>query len=225
VCDASSGNRRGSSRGAGTAPVDQTVPLDQTLCAGVDVGGRRKGFHSAVVDGHRRVVAGPRQLAKPGDVVAWLAGHRPAVVAVDSPCCLAPDGTRSRPDERRFAREILNLRYTPDRAGLEARASYYEWIAHGLELYAALTAAGLTAIECFPTACWTIWMGPRGRESRARWSARALAARNLVGVPPHLGQDGRDAIAAALTAVEYHRGRTRRIGDIVVPAPERTPRR
>lgn len=199
--------------------------LDHTLCAGVDVGGRRKGFHTAVVDGPRHVVAGPRQLATPADVVDWLARHRPAVVAVDSPCCLAPDGARSRPDERRFAREVLSLRYTPDRQGLEARAPYYEWIAHGLELYAALTAAGLTAIECFPTASWTIWMGPRGRESRARWSARALAARKLAGVPPHLGQDGRDAIAAALTAVEYHRGRAWRIGDIVVPTPEGTARR
>jgi len=143
----------------------------------------------AVVDSRRRVVAAPRRLARPDDVVAWLADHRPAIVAVDSPCCLAPDGTRSRPDERRFAREVLSLRYTPDRAGLEARADYYEWIAHGLELYAARGAAGLSAVECFPTACWTIWAGPRGEASRARWSARALAALGLAGVPAHLGQD------------------------------------
>jgi predicted nuclease with RNAse H fold len=192
--------------------------------AGVDVGGRRKGFHAAVVDG-RRVVAGPINLATPAAAVGWLVGHRPQLVAVDSPCTLAPDGTRSRPDERRFAREVLSLRYTPDRAGLEARRDYYEWIAHGLELYAALAAAGLRAVECFPTACWTIWAGGRGAESRARWSARALAARGLGDVPARLGQDGRDAIAAALTAFAYHRGRARRIGDIVVPAPGRTARR
>ncbi len=192
------------------------------VCAGVDVGGRRKGFHVALVDDGRQVVAGPRQVATPDDVAAWLAEHRPAVVAVDSPCCLAPDGTKSRPDERRFAREVLSLRYTPDRAGLEARPAYYEWISHGLELYAALRAVGLTAVECFPTACWTIWSGPRGDDSRARWSARALAALALRGVPPHLGQDGRDALAAAVTAVAYHRGRARRIGDIVVPTSKTT---
>jgi predicted nuclease with RNAse H fold len=200
-------------------------PQGRCLGAGIDVGGRRKGFHVAVVDDRRRVVAGPRQLAKPDDVVAWLAAHRPVVVAVDSPCCLAPDGAKSRPDERRFAREVLSLRYTPDRAGLEASPAYYEWISHGFELYAALRAAGLAAVECFPTACWTVWSGPRGRESRARWSAWALAALALRGVPPRLGQDGRDALAAAVTAVAYHRGRARRIGDIVVPVLERTRRR
>ena len=192
------------------------------VCGGVDVGGRRKGFHVAVVEGDRRLLAGPRQLLTPADVVDWLLGHRPVMVAVDSPCRLAPDGARSRPDERRFAREVLSLRYTPDRAALAASPAYYEWITHGLELYVALDAAGLSAVECFPTACWTIWSGPRGRESRARWSARALAARRLTRVPEHLGQDGRDAIAAALTALAYHRGRARRIGDIVVPAPGRT---
>ena len=207
---------------SGVEPRRRSSPDgSRTTCAGVDVGGRRKGFHVAVVDGDRRVVAGPRRLLGPGEVVAWLTPHRPVVVGVDSPCCLAPDGARSRPDERRFAREVLSLRYTPDRAGLEASPAYYEWIAHGLELYAALDAAGLVAIECFPTACWTIWTGPRGRESRARWSTRALAERAVAGVPEHLGQDGRDAIAAALTAVAYHRGRARRIGDIVVPAPTR----
>jgi predicted nuclease with RNAse H fold len=217
----------------GAAPVAspaRTVPVDRRIAtghrfAGVDVGGRRKGFHAAVLDARRRVVAGPERLAGPADVVAWLADHRPVVVAVDSPCGLAPDGARSRPDERRFAREVLSLRYTPDRAGLEASPRYHEWIAHGLDLYGALAAAGLRAVECFPTACWTIWSGPRGRQSRARWSARALDALRLTGVPPRLGQDGRDAIAAALTAIEYHRGHARRIGDIVVPAAGRVPRR
>ena len=185
--------------------------------AGIDVGGRRKGFHVAVVDGHR-LLAGPLALAGPGDVAAWLGPYRPRVVAVDSPCTLAPDGARSRPDERRFAREVLSLRYTPDRAALTARPRYYEWIAHGLELYDALARAGLFAIECFPTAAFTIWAGSRGREPRARWTARALRTLRLGGVPPRLGQDGRDAIAAALIAFDYDQGRTRSIGDIVVPS-------
>ena len=184
------------------------------------MGGRRKGFHGAVVDG-AGLVAGPRVLACPADVVGWLQPFQPRVVAVDSPCALAPDGARSRPDERRFAREVLSLRYTPDRRSLAARPRYYEWIAHGLELYAALAHAGLRAIECFPTACWTLWAGARHGEPRARWSERALRALGVAGLPARLGQDGRDAIAAALTALDYDRGRTRNIGDIVIPAVAR----
>lgn len=209
-----------SSRRRNTERPGVVIASASTRWAGVDVGGRCKGFHVAIVDG-RRLLAGPRRLTRPDDVVAWLSTHRPRVVAVDSPRSLAPDGTRSRPDERHFAREVLSLRYTPDRAGLAARPRYYEWIQHGLELYDALRDAGFAAIECFPTAAWTIWAGPRGRASRARWTERALRALRLTGVPARLGQDGRDAIAAALTAFDYDQGRTRSFGDLVVPTTKR----
>jgi hypothetical protein len=69
-----------------------------------------------------------------------------------------------------------------------------------------------------PTACWAIWAGPRRGQPRGALSGRALRALRLAGVPPRLGQDGRDAIAPALTALDYDRGRTRSIGDIVIPA-------
>jgi predicted nuclease with RNAse H fold len=95
---------------------------------------------------------------------------------------------------------------------------YYEWIRHGLELYEALEAAGLPAIECFPTASWTRWAGRRGSTGRARWSAAALTARGLDGLPRRLGQDGRDAIGAALTGRCRDQGRWEAFGRIVVPA-------
>ncbi|MBI2157387.1 MAG: DUF429 domain-containing protein [Candidatus Rokubacteria bacterium] len=183
--------------------------------AGVDVGGRRKGFHAAAVDG-RGVIGGPARLLTPGDVVAWLRPLRPRLIAVDSPRRPAPDGRRSRADERALARAVCSLRYTPDRRAL-ARNRYYEWIRHGFELYAALARAGLRAVECFPTAAWTRWSGPRGRRPRAAWSARALTRLGVAGVPSRLGQDGRDAIAAALTAHACGRGRAERFGAIVVP--------
>jgi predicted nuclease with RNAse H fold len=123
---------------------------------------------------------------------------------------------------------VGRLRSPPPRAAHERQRQgpaprYYEWIEHGLELYAALAAAGLAAIEAFPTASWTRWLGPRNGEPRARWSARALAAvrrhdLRLGGLPARLGQDGRDAVGAALTAYAYETGRCERYGDIVVPA-------
>jgi predicted nuclease with RNAse H fold len=187
-----------------------------TAWAGVDVGGRRKGFHAAVVD-ETCLVAGPARLATSAAAVAWLERHKPALVAVDSPRAPAPDGLRSRPEERALAAAICGIRYTPEAAELNGNA-YYAWITHGLELYTALDAAGLLAIECFPTASWTRWAGARGTTSRARWSSAALAASALAGVPERIGQDGRDAIGAALTARCRDRGRWEAFGPIVVPA-------
>src|SRR5439155_22006588 len=111
----------------------------------------------------------------------------------------APYSPRSRREERARASAVGGIRYTPPASALVASA-YCEWIEHGFELYATLDAAGLAAIECFPTASWTRWAGSRGTTTRARWSAAALAALGLAGVPGRLGQDDRDAIGAALTA-------------------------
>lgn len=183
--------------------------------AGVDVGGPRKGFHVAIV-ARRALVAGSIQLHTPEDVAAWLAPRRPRVVAVDSPRMPAPDGARSRECERALARAICGLRYTPDRTRIRANP-YYGWIAHGFALYALLARGPWAVIECFPTASWTRWVGQRGDEPRAAWSARGLADLHLRGVPSRLGQDGRDAIAAAVTAALYGAGGTEPFGEIEVP--------
>lgn len=187
--------------------------------AGIDVGGRRKGFHLAVVDG-ACLVDGPVRLRGVHEVVNQLSGWRPTLVGVDSPRVPAPAGARSRPCERVFAAAgICSLRYTPDRRAI-ASNPYYEWIAQGLALYEALSEAGLSAIECFPTASWTRWLGPRRAEPRAAWSGRALARLALRGVPPRMSQDDRDAIGAALTARAHDAGRSEVYGDIVVPLRE-----
>jgi predicted nuclease with RNAse H fold len=187
-----------------------------TRWAGVDVGGRRKGFHAAVVD-ETCLVAGPVRLGNVAEAVAWLGGHDPALVAVDSPISAASEGAKSRPEERELAVAICGIRYTPDRAALSANTRYYEWIEHGFELYAALESAGLTAVECFPTASWTSWLGPRGTTSRAAWTRSGLATVCCQGLPGQTNQDERDALAAALTARECGQGRAASFGAIVVP--------
>ena len=188
------------------------------LWAGVDVGARRKGFHVALID-ERRLVGGPWRLARPRDVVETLASRRPLLVGVDGPRRPAPPGSASRPAEREFAAaRICAIRFTPD-ARRVSRGRYHEWVRHGLALYRALEEAGLAAVECYPTASWTRWAGPRGRESRASWSRRALASRRLGGVPARLGQDGRDAVGAALTARLHATGGCRLFsGEIAVPS-------
>ena len=53
-----------------------------------DVGGRRKGFHVAVIVSARQrlaVVERPRRLLTPGEAAIWISGWRPRLVGVDAP--------------------------------------------------------------------------------------------------------------------------------------------
>ncbi len=188
---------------------------------GVDVGGRRKGFDVAVVEG-RRLLHHERRCTV-ADVVALAADAPPAAIGVDAPRGCAPAGTLSRPDERALSRAVCAIRFTPDAARVRAGGAFYEWIRHGLELYAALDRRlpGVPAVEVFPTAAWTLWNGPRGSVTRAAWSARALAGLGLEGVPTRTGQDLRDAIAAAVTAQRFAQGEAASYGAIVVPLRSR----
>ncbi|HEY0278876.1 MAG TPA: hypothetical protein VGC32_11485 [Solirubrobacterales bacterium] len=187
---------------------------------GIDVGGRRKGFHGCAVRGEA-IVAGPRRLADIPAAVAWVVDLDPAVVALDSPRDPAPPGASSRADEQQLARAVCGIRWTPERSRL-AGNPYYEWVEHGLELYAALESAGVAPdrlVETFPTAAWTIWAGPRGKAPRSEWSAAALADLGLAGLPDRrLSQDDRDAIAAAAVARLHAEGMTTAYGEIVTPA-------
>lgn len=187
---------------------------------GIDVGGKKKGFHGCAIDGER-IVAGPQALGGIAAAVEWVAWFEPSTIAIDSPCEAAPAGHKARPDEKQFNQAgICRIRFTPALDQL-AGNPYYEWIVHGLALYGALTARlpRTELIETFPTAAWTIWHGPRGRRPRGAWSQDALDSLGLEGAPARrLSQDDRDAIAAALTARQYEEKKTRRFGRIIVPA-------
>jgi predicted nuclease with RNAse H fold len=182
---------------------------------GVDVGGKRKGFDVAVLDERRIVdIQGGLDL----DAVARLVdAYRPVLVAIDSPRSCAPEGETTRAGERQVARSICGIRWTPDAQQVRANP-YYAWIVCGLDLFDALFAQGVEAIEVFPTASWTRWRGKRGRQSRAVWSGQGLAALELEGVPARTNQDQRDAIAAAVTARQHTQSLTETMGEIVVPA-------
>jgi predicted nuclease with RNAse H fold len=184
---------------------------------GVDVGGRRKGFDVAVLDGDHVVELLQRQRVT--EVVAAVAAHRPSVVAIDSPRSCAPAGATRRDGERELAANLCGIRWTPARDRLDGNP-YYEWILEGLALYGSLESIeGLRVIECFPTASWTRWLGPREKRSRSAWSRRGLDDLGLSGVPPRTNQDQRDVIAAAVTARAFDRDEYEAFGDIVVPVP------
>jgi predicted nuclease with RNAse H fold len=182
---------------------------------GVDVGGKRKGFDVAAIDGHRVLSLTSRmQCSQVADLVRRTA---PALVAIDSPRSCAPGGHTARDSELELARAICGIRWTPDEEQVRANR-YYGWIVEGLALYEALTACAVDLIEVFPTASWTRWCGERGHRTRAAWTQHGLAALHLGDVPTRTNQDQRDAIAAAVTARQHTQGMTETIGEIVVPA-------
>jgi predicted nuclease with RNAse H fold len=182
---------------------------------GVDVGGKRKGFDVAVIDDRRVLVLQGHLTCR--QVVDRVSEHRPAVIAIDSPCCLAPEGQTARDGELQLAKSICGIRWTPDARRVYASA-YYAWILEGLALFEALAAHGVEVIEVFPTASWTRWHGKRGTRTRTAWTRQGLAALGLDSVPVRTNQDQRDAIAAAMTARQHSLALTETMGDIVVPA-------
>jgi len=189
--------------------------------AGVDVGGRRKGFHVALVD-----VGSRASLHRAGDVerCVELVRHA-AVVAVDAPSAWADPGESSRADERAFARaRVCGIRFTPDEATAGRRTDrYYEWVEAGIELWAVLRDAGLRTVEVFPTASWTRWLGGRASLTRAAWSRLGLTrvAAAVSGLDAVRDQDTRDAVAAALTARQWDvaPASVESFGSLVVPRP------
>ena len=185
---------------------------------GVDVGGKRKGFDVAVIDG--RGLVDLRGRCDRDDVLRLVDTHQPVLVAIDSPRSCALEGQRSRDGERQLASAICGIRWTPDRERVHANG-YYAWIVEGLGLFEALLARKVTVIEVFPTASWTRSHGKRGRRSRAAWSTEGLVALGLDGVPARTNQDQRDAIAAAVTARQHTYGMTQTFGEIVVPTVSR----
>jgi predicted nuclease with RNAse H fold len=190
--------------------------------AGVDVGAQRKGFHVAAVD-DRRVVHGPTNVTSVADAVDLLESLSPSVIGIDSPCCPAPRGARSRACERLLAAAVCGIRYTPDAGSLADGGSYYAWIRNGLALYQRLVGVAGPAcrvVEVFPTASWTRLHGPRGSLPRGAWSSAALQSLDLEGLRARrLGQDDRDAIGAAWTArLCSQPGAIEWFGEIAVPA-------
>ena len=202
---------------------DADAILARVYWAGVDVGGKRKGFHVAVVasssrglqlslNGH---VAGRDAAAA---VLSLLERFSPRVVAVDSPRRPAPVGETQRPCEHSLTAAVrCGITGTRDEDTIAARQDhYYEWIQEGWKLYETLEQApSWTVIECFPTATWARLDRVRPRDvSRERWSEDILQQKLvepglLGGLPTRRNQDLRDAIGAAYTARLYsQRGKT-----------------
>src|SRR2546426_12358849 len=96
-----------------TRPRDCPSDLSRVdTWAGIDVGGRRKGFHGAAVDEYG-LVAGPERLGTVREAGVWPSSLPPRLGARDSPISGPPGGQGPRPGGRELAPFGRGDRLTP----------------------------------------------------------------------------------------------------------------
>lgn len=134
---------------------------DQTV-AGIDVGGKRKGFHAVALRGKNFLEKITD--TDPAVIVAWCLEQKATVVAVDAPCGWSKAGSSRQAERELFLfDEKIHCFATPTRAHAEANTKgFYDWVFNGEKLYQQLQkryplfngkrAKGLVCIETFPHA-------------------------------------------------------------------------
>ena len=195
---------------------------------GIDVGGKRKGFHAvALVRGqfvHRKTDVDPRQ------IVVWCLQQKAEAIAVDAPCRWSLTGSCRRA-ERCLAIKGIRCFATPMRTRAEA-LDFYQWMLNGEMLYQALAAHytlfdGKRIVDpiCFETFPHAIVCAIADRVVPSKHKAKVRrAALQSSGYDTHNlpNIDFIDAALCAVTAEEFRKGRYQCYGDrdegyIVVP--------
>lgn len=215
-----------------------TPPADTLTVVGIDVGGRRKGFHAvALRDG---AYADQLASADPVAVARWcreVIGAR--VVAIDAPCRWSCDG-RPRPCERELLAQGIRCFTSPTRASAVAHPSdYFGWMLQGEALYQALEPShpllaqlplsGPCSVETFPHAITWHLRGGHASAADKRRQRSALLHQAGIDLTPLTSIDRLDAALCAFAAHQAARGepcRTYGIPDsglILVPRGDSLP--
>ncbi len=107
------------------------------ITVGIDVGGKRKGFHGVALDGNRMI--GKIHSCEVDELIHWCTQDVNAdLVSVDAPCRWAKDG-KSRPAEQQLMARRIQCYSTPLRPiAVVHPTNFYGWVLQGEELYAAL---------------------------------------------------------------------------------------
>ncbi len=109
----------------------------KALVAGVDVGGRAKGYHSVAL--RERIIVDTHHCREPQGVLNWCLGLGVRVIGIDAPCGWSISGG-SRLAERTL--QVNGRRIpcfmTPSRERA-ASSRFYDWVRRGEELYKTLS--------------------------------------------------------------------------------------
>ncbi len=132
---------------------------DNLSVAGIDVGGKKKGFHAvALCDGKVDAIKSDDD---PVVMVNWCLDHKAEVVSVDAPCKWSQIRS-SRQSERDLSKAGIYCFATPTQE-IARKKAFYGWVFNGAELYRQLVIRGYaifdggqtkgkTCIETFPHA-------------------------------------------------------------------------
>lgn len=183
---------------------------------GIDVGGRRKGFHAVALTGG--AYADRLATSEVQELAHWCRSVIGAeLVGIDAPCRWSSGG-RARPCERELMRLGIFCFASPSReAALSHPSNYYGWMLQGEALYrelevshpllSGLPAPGLPASgpACFETFPHAITWQLRGGNAEARLKRlqrRAILEQAGIGTAALTSIDWIDAALCALAA--YH---------------------
>jgi predicted nuclease with RNAse H fold len=205
---------------------------DSEVVAGIDVGGKAKGFH-AVALAHGKYFA-QMSSCDPGEVAAWCNRVGARAVGIDAPIDWSKSGG-ARCAERELAASKIRCFSTPsERAAKSHPGDYFGWMLNGAALYKRIEnhyrrfdGAGSARLPvCFETFPHAVACALAGKVISARNKAvvrRALLSDAGVDTDSLRSIDAVDAALCALAAVYFFRNEYETYGDrvegfIVVPA-------
>jgi predicted nuclease with RNAse H fold len=210
------------------------MSLEGNSVVGIDVGGKRKGFHAVVL---RDGVFAKMTSTDPAAIVNWCGERGAKIVAVDAPCGWSQSGS-SRLAERdlKLGNKKIHCFATPTRAAAQAHnKGFYGWVFNGERLYKELVphyllfdGNGCTAPACFESFPHAIACFLSGkvvsREKNIRRSILAAQGYDESSLP---NADFVDAALCALAARAFREGRSQHFGQkgegfIVVPLTRAT---
>lgn len=202
------------------------------IVAGIDVGGRAKGFHAVALQAGKYLDQFTATEAK--NVADWCCDIRAEVVGIDAPCRWSSDG-RARPAELQLMQQKIWCFATPSRDAAEAHPKdHFRWMLNGAELYAELErthqlvvddchhASEQLCFETFPQAIACALSGEIVSATRKRSIRRALLDQAGIDTRALTNIDRIDAALCALAAHLFSQGNCQYYGDprsgyIVVP--------
>lgn len=193
------------------------------IVAGVDGGGRRKGFHAVALK--NGAYLDHTASDSPAKIATWCQSINATVVAVDAPCKWSVTG-RARTAERALMRKGIWCFSTPDRDSAAGHPkNHYGWMLNGESLFKALesqyplfdgrayTSGARICFETFPQAIACALAGKvvSAKQKRAI-RKQALVDRHIC-VEKLLNIDLIDAALCAVAAHEFASGSFDLYGD------------